>query len=91
MLFKIKQTSISDGTVNDDISKIFNTRLYSQREDFGEGVMSQKTITVTDVPDLVTLMAKLKNYGGEFIISSSDWGKHEPELPVLEIYDDWRE
>lgn len=91
MLFKIKQTSILDDTVTDDISKIFTTRLYSQREMLGDGKSVQKTVTVTDISDLVTLMAKLEQYGGEVIITSSDWGRHEPELPVIEIYDDYRE
>jgi hypothetical protein len=91
MLFKIKQTSMWDDTVTDDISKIFNTRLYSQQEMLGDGKSVQKTVTVTDISNLATLMAKLEQYGGEVVIASSDWGRHKPELPVIEICDDFRE
>ena len=80
-----------DDSVTNDISKTFNTRWYSQREMLGNDKWVQRTITVADIHDLTTLMAKLKDYGGEFIITPVDWGTHEPELPVLEIYDDMRE
>lgn len=92
MLIKITETSFSNGGIDNKAKKIFKSRIIKQREKWSTGDWKTKNIDVIEISGIEELINKLKEYGGEFVISAEESiCNTDPKLPILEIYDYYRE